>query len=150
MKPLNCIQGCPIYGKIRLLWIFSTCFSLRTKIWTNLRIFSYSVRLLTPPLAPPTPLYFRDSRYSTDKKMIIFFTNYAFFLTRFGYYPLFHFRDSRCFARGELTFSATTRNLRIFWNSDWATLCISYVDTTLVDKSLGYHMGLFMDPVNRR
>ena len=74
------IQGCPIYGKIRFLRILIACFSLRTKkkiygriygffrdrgslrkkadFWTNLRIFSYWVRLLpTPP--PPT----LDSRY---------------------------------------------------------------------------------------
>ena len=63
------IQGCPIYGKIRFLRIFITCFSLREKkdLWTNLRNFSYSVRLRPPP---PTPLHFRDSRYSTDTKMV--------------------------------------------------------------------------------
>ena len=38
--------------------IFITCFGLRTKndLWTNLRIFSYSVRLLPPPPPDPTAL----------------------------------------------------------------------------------------------
>ena len=47
------------------------------------------------------PLRFRDTRYSTDKK-IIYGRICGFFLTRFGYYPTpLHFRDSRYFARGE-------------------------------------------------
>ena len=57
------------------------CFSLRTKtyFWPNLRIFSYSVRLLPPP-----PLHFRDRGFYEKKK--IFGRIYIFFRTEFGYY----------------------------------------------------------------
>ena len=74
-------QGCPIYGKIRFVRNFIACFSLRTKndLWPNLRIFSYSSRLLCP-------IALSRSRYST-KKNTIFFTNLQIFVrTEFGYY----------------------------------------------------------------
>ena len=54
-------------------------------LWTNLRIFSYSVRPLPPP--PTLSLHFRDSRYSTDKNDL--WTNLRIF---YYYCLLFQFR----------------------------------------------------------
>ena len=73
-------QGCPIYGKIRFKRIFITCFSQRTKTYlrTNLRICSYSGRLLPSP--PPTPFPFRcpfETRGVSHAPS-----------EHFGYYPL--------------------------------------------------------------
>ena len=107
--------GCPIYGKIRFLRICITCFGLQEKkdLWTHLPRF----RLL-PPL--PTPLHSRHSRFSMDKQFI-FGQIFSDSVRLLPPTPL-PFRDSRHFARAELTFSATTRILRLFLNCDWATL----------------------------
>ena len=78
------IQGCPIYGEIRFLRIFITCFSLRKKkdLWTNLRNFSYSVRLRPPPPRPhctfETRGILRTQKWFMDEST-------GFCLTRFGY-----------------------------------------------------------------
>ena len=76
-------QGCPIYGKIRFLRIFIACLSLRKKndFWPNLRIFSNSVRLLTPP----PPHCTRDR--GILRKKTIFGRIYGFFLLNSGNYP---------------------------------------------------------------
>ena len=105
-------QGCPIYGKIRFLRIFIACFSLRTKK----RFMAESTDFLR-------------SRYSAEKTPI-FGRIYGFFRTEPGYYPpppesrvaVFRVRRVNLSGCTEWTFSATTRNLRIFRNSDWATL----------------------------
>ena len=77
------IQGCPINGKICFLRICIACFILGQKnnLCPNLRIFSYSVRLLPPP----PPFHFHDR--GILRKKPIFGRIYVFFRTEFGYYP---------------------------------------------------------------
>ena len=57
----------------------------------------------------PNLRIFSRSRYSTEKN------------TSFGRIYGFLRRRMNLFGCAEWTFSATTRNLRIFWNSDWAS-----------------------------
>ena len=103
------LQGRPIYRKISFLWIFIACLSLRKK--PRFVAESTDFFLLGPTTTPPLRNFGRI---------------YGFLRTQFGYYPppppptL----DSRHLAHAE---SATTRNLRIFVNSHWATLLLPYI-----------------------
>ena len=83
--------------------------------------------LLGSATTPPPHCTFEIAEFYGEKP--IFGRIYGFCRTEFGYYPLPPppTLDSRYFARAEWTsaertFSATTRNLMIFRNSDWATL----------------------------